>query len=162
MAIRYCGPLAIDIRYNEVLSHYRCDIFWLRPKQTRTSLILVTVGEPRVLEHAVDSKEAYDRVAHAAVSFFEEIDPVGLGWAKEDGCGWHISRQREVCCDCGEKASKDFGIGTLRPDQVVRYAWDSRPLVLCQKCATARCAASVLRKPTSTLKDARFTTRGKR
>lgn len=55
----------------------------------------VYVGAPAYLEHAVDSPIAYDRAAHAAISFADEEEPgVGEHAAMTD-TGWLISRTKE-------------------------------------------------------------------
>ena len=55
------------------------------------------MGEPGVLTHAVDSPEAFDESAHAAISFADHESP---GWAEladsePDGSGWMIFRSEK-------------------------------------------------------------------
>lgn len=64
MAIRYCGHVKINCTYRDRQCDYRCALS-IRGKQVGTQY----VGEPRVLDHAVDSPQAYDSAAHAAIVF---------------------------------------------------------------------------------------------
>lgn len=89
MAIRRSGGLTIRIALQGADGRegdrYRCS---LSDGQNRQ---VIFVLPPRALTKALDSSEAYDEAAHAAISV---ADP-GLQWAAEGdaaGEGWKITR----------------------------------------------------------------------
>lgn len=103
-ANRYSGDLRIRVAYidakpGDVYSDgtlrdrngkYRCHI---RPIGNRFVHTTVYVGAPAVLSHAVDSPEAFDSAAHAALSFaLNDGWPVEAHAAWVDNAGWHIGR----------------------------------------------------------------------
>lgn len=78
-SIRYCGSLRIRVTYVEprgemysdgtlrdVNGTYRCNI---TPYTENTDIITVYVGAPAFLSHDVDSSEAFDAAASAALAF---------------------------------------------------------------------------------------------
>lgn len=91
-AQRISGNLRIRVSYHDREGAYLCSVATLDGKQ-RTVL---TVLPPAVLRHAVDSPEAFDETAHAALSFASEVHD----WIEcnadyaPDGSGWAISRKR--------------------------------------------------------------------
>ena len=97
MATRYSGELTVRITYRDEAEDYRC-VISARGEGVRGRFLLgVYVGVPRLLEHAVDSSEAYDRVAHAALSFAAEGhgEVERLAGYHGDGTGlWHVTRKR--------------------------------------------------------------------
>lgn len=88
---RYSGDLTITLTYRERSSDYRATISYKGVRH------VVYVGEPRYLQHAVDSPEAFDETAHAAISFASEEDnEIGERAASNrDGSGWHIGRSKK-------------------------------------------------------------------
>jgi len=117
MAKRYCGLVTISIRYVDSAEHspnghYR--VYLSCPVTMARRGYSATIGAPRYSQHAVDSAEAYDDVARAALSFLQSevdakreecaynghrdlLDRAVQGWdpSKFDGCGWEVYR-REI------------------------------------------------------------------
>jgi hypothetical protein len=111
-ALRYSGEVTIRVTWidtpgrNNHGGHYRCTLSRTINKGTQWEKRVSTtqyVGAPAFLERGVgiDSSEAFDDTAHAALSFAsneetaEDDDP--NGWAehaayKADGSGWLIAR----------------------------------------------------------------------
>ncbi len=93
---RYSGEIVIRITYIETYDPngmYRC--FLKGPNgQTET----VFVGAPAFLSEAVDSPEAFDSAAEAAIAFADhEAGENGIRWGELaaydiDGAGSHIGR----------------------------------------------------------------------
>jgi hypothetical protein len=116
--MRYSGEIRIRITYLEPYlagdgapagrstmsnGEYRC--FLREPDGMGTT---IHVGAPAFLTHAVDSPEAFDAVARAALSFAHNA-----GWPVEahapwvDGAAWHIGRSP------AKAWPKEFGEGSL-------------------------------------------------
>ena len=115
-ALRYSGQIRIRITYLEpwgagtpapagrstrVNGEYRCFL------QANGARVTIHVDTPAYLLCAVDSPEAFDGAAHAAIAFAEDEYPDhGWGeWAKtkEDGTGWAIVRKPD-----GPRGQKPF------------------------------------------------------
>jgi hypothetical protein len=85
-ALRYSGALRIRVTYVDPKAGYRCAISGDGIRRT------IWVGAPNCLSHAVDSSEAFDETAHAALSFADDEDS-GIGdKAAATPEGWHIGR----------------------------------------------------------------------
>ena len=105
MAKRYSGSVTISIAYLDSSNEYRC--YLSSPVTIARQGYRVRVGAPASLSCAVDSAEAYDAVAHAALSFLadeseESVTDGMLGilrCAEPSESGWHIARSavRAVC-----------------------------------------------------------------
>ena len=65
VAKRYSGDVAVTMIYRDATSDYACRV------ATPTEVRIVFVGTPAHLEHAVDSREAFDDTARAAIAFAE-------------------------------------------------------------------------------------------
>ena len=87
MALRYSGTLTIRVLYND-RGFYNASI-----SRRGRNLWSGTVGEPRHLRVAVDSPEAYDETAHAALSFADHEGADVSRSADHTGSGWHIARK---------------------------------------------------------------------
>jgi hypothetical protein len=94
--LRYCGEIRIRITYLERGPHrngsYRC--YLTAPGGAKVTII---VGAPAYLSHGVDSSEAFDETAHAAISFADNEPESDADWSsaaavKADGTGWLIGR----------------------------------------------------------------------
>lgn len=98
--LRYSGLARIRVTYVNAFPRgaYRCFITVNPECAPRVSEALsgarIFVGEPACLCRAVDSPEAFDEAAHAALSF-----ALDEGWPVEsyaatnvEGSGWHIAR----------------------------------------------------------------------
>ena len=88
---RYSGQLRIRITYIDDsvngIEGYRCCVVRPDGKQVR-----VTVGSPRVLTHSVDSPEAFDSAAHAAIAFADDEAHDCSEFAAYTERGWHVGR----------------------------------------------------------------------
>ncbi len=91
MAKRYCGRLVIQLSYRDKAQDYWCTV-----SRAGERVGSVDVGAPAHLAVAVDSPEAYDNAAHAALSFLDvqQPEPADLSGAAMDGTGWAITRKR--------------------------------------------------------------------
>lgn len=114
MAIRYCGGLKITLFWNDNEQMYRCLISHGRARAA------VFVGAPASgfgPGVAYDGSVAYDRTAHAAVSFATSGDDdtsrelAEHAWMDHRGEGWAISRGKpkgtahaDGCFACGFRA----------------------------------------------------------
>jgi len=87
MALRYSGSLTIRVVWND-RGHYDASI-----SRKGRNLWSGTIGEPRHLRVAVDSPEAYDDTAHAALSFADSEGADVFRSADHTGSGWHIARK---------------------------------------------------------------------
>lgn len=91
MAVRYSGDVKITLKYRERENDYRATLTWPsgRGGYHRHT---VHVGVPAHITKAVDSPDAYDEAAHAALSFAnDEWSLIGeLSAMAEDG--WLVSR----------------------------------------------------------------------
>jgi hypothetical protein len=79
----------------------------------------VIVGEPKYLAHAVDSSEAFDEAARAAISFAETT--VGCSSVSYDDHGPFVSRKRSSSWVCRSSArpfspATDAPAGALNPE----------------------------------------------
>lgn len=98
-AVRFSGTCSIRIAICEDPSRqvpgsgatYRCVV----TDATSRDRAVVVVGSPPVLTQAIDSPEAFDAVAHAAISFvLEESRTTGQTFTPEhDGSGFLIERR---------------------------------------------------------------------
>jgi hypothetical protein len=87
-AKRYCGGLTLRLTYRDRENDYRC--FIAAPGAWTT----IYVGSPAVLRHAVDSPEAFDDAAHAALSFAaDEGREFVERLAAYTDSGWDIRRK---------------------------------------------------------------------
>lgn len=94
MAVRYSGSLRITLVYVDAESQYRATLAWTEgPGRSRRKT--VRVGPPRVLSRAVDSPQAYDEAAAAAISFANEEDPEIHDLAAWTDQGLYIGRSAE-------------------------------------------------------------------
>jgi hypothetical protein len=66
VAKRYSGDVVVTMIYRDATRDYACRV--AIPGETR----VVFVGAPKALEHAVDSREAFDQTARAAIAFAED------------------------------------------------------------------------------------------
>lgn len=113
MAVRYCGAVKITMRYQDKTSDYRCVV----SVPGKVAPYVVIVGQPRVLNHAVDSKEAYDATAHAALSFaaddrWSDFEEFVSYWSRDEVAAngnicrvdsWHIATPaRRMACHASE------------------------------------------------------------
>jgi hypothetical protein len=100
-ATRFSGDIAISIIHNERERQYACR---LAIPGGRSGYQVV--GEPAVLEHAVDAPEAIDAAAHAALSFaaedFHTRSDVEDHAAMTDE-GWHIGRTEKERWPCSRQ-----------------------------------------------------------
>lgn len=102
--MRYSGNVRIRITYRDagragLNGTYRCFIVCHEPREIlgavrRRKYQTVFVGAPAILTHAVDSPQAFDDTARAALAFAHE------GLANEatlalDGSDWHVGRSPE-------------------------------------------------------------------
>jgi hypothetical protein len=90
MATRYCGALRISVTWSDAAGEYKATV------HTSDGRWQGGVRAPAVLQAAVDSPEAYDGAAHAAVTFaVEESHCAHLvedAAVNVDGSGWLIER----------------------------------------------------------------------
>lgn len=90
MAKRYSGQVTVRIIYRDAtwkdVGHYDAVVSWPGGHER------VSVGEPRILTHAVDSPEAYDGAARAAISF-SRCDGDVAEWAA-DGSALIVHRSK--------------------------------------------------------------------
>ena len=98
MAIRYCGDMRISVVYEDRWSQYRCSVSPIphpdaRKTMERAMTRLVCVGNPPSMKIAVDSPQAYDDAASAAISFLVENLP-GQPDMTANGSGWKIRRSK--------------------------------------------------------------------
>jgi hypothetical protein len=126
-AIRYSGELRIRVTLLDITDsngryQYRCHV--RGPADAKT----VFVGSPASIGHAIDSTEAFDSVAHAAISFADDAGSdtfSSRAATKVDGSGWHIGRNAKAawprvlpegakCSQCPNDAD-GFVRGTDKP-----------------------------------------------
>src|SRR5579871_638262 len=95
MATRYSGSICIRVQYSEVYSETAPNGFYRVVVRLADGRKLgVIVKAPRCLDRAVDSSEAYDRVARAALAFLAvDCDDVDAQ-SSFDGRGFAVSRRR--------------------------------------------------------------------
>ena len=67
IAKRYSGDVTVTMIYRDATSDYACRV------ATPSGFTVVIGGSPRFLEHAVDSREAFDQTARAAIAFADEL-----------------------------------------------------------------------------------------
>lgn len=112
MATRYCGLLTLRLSYRDASNDYRVCI-----ATNGYHLATVYVGTPAYLTHAVDSPEAYDETARAALAFAED-DGGDLSDAAMDDSGYAVTRQ--PLSDHGIPLPRDERGRYLRPgDRIV-------------------------------------------
>ena len=100
-ATRFSGDITITIVHSEQESQYAC-----RLALPGGGSGYQVVGEPRILEHAIDAPEALDDVAHAALSFAADEPITGSDIednAAATGEGWHIGRTEEERWPCSRQ-----------------------------------------------------------
>ena len=97
-ATRFSGEIAISIIHSEQEQEYACRLAFPGDRSAYQ-----VVGEPAVLEHAIDAPEALDAAAHAALSFAAE-EPVGGSEVEQHAAmtdsGWHIGRTEKERWPC--------------------------------------------------------------
>ena len=101
---RYCGNVKINCsdisaRYTATSrDEYHC-YFFLKWKRKWKKLGMIRVGVPAYLANAVDSPQAYDDAAHAAISFAVDEEERGeKDWGISNhldmnDSGWRIRRR---------------------------------------------------------------------
>lgn len=96
-ARRWSGELRIRVRYDDrgvsdrfLNGRYHCSVS--RPATKGAEVYRVIVGAPAFLTHAVDSPEAFDAAAHAALSFASDAGFPVETYAATNEHGWHIGR----------------------------------------------------------------------
>jgi len=87
-AIRYSGRATLRLTYRDATSDYRVSI-----NSDGLPSEVVIVGEPATLTHAVDSPEAFDDAARAAISFAESLGES----CSYDDAGPFVARKRAEC-----------------------------------------------------------------
>jgi len=87
---RYSGDITISLIYSDEEQQYACQL----SADGETSEY-ATVGEPKVLEHAVDSPEAFASAAHAALSFVMDDQKDIVDKAAMTDSGWHVGRTKD-------------------------------------------------------------------
>lgn len=93
--LRYSGDVTIRINYRQHVpghGHWRNGGYYCEIALGGKRLGQILVGAPAYLSHAVDSPEAYDETASAAISFADDEEERG----EHD---WHGVGQR---CDWGD------------------------------------------------------------
>lgn len=91
MATRYSGDVVVRIHWNDRTSQYDATVSAPGERPVR-----IHVGHSPASRLGVDSPEAYDSAAHAAISFADDEES-GIGAraaTRPDGSGWHISRTK--------------------------------------------------------------------
>lgn len=104
MVKRYCGSLTITIKYRDPLPGFKGPlsngdyVCTIRRDGCASTFDRQFVLAPAHLDYAVDSPIAYDRAAHAALSFAYEGDTPARAHFDEaadfSGCGWVIRRTK--------------------------------------------------------------------
>lgn len=98
-ATRFSGDIEISVVYNERERQYAC-----RLAVPGESSVFQVVGEPAILEVAVDAPEAFDSAAHAALSFADDERRWGIEEHAAFGeSGWHIGRTKEERWPCSRR-----------------------------------------------------------
>jgi hypothetical protein len=96
MATRYCGFLRIEVVYQDATTtrpdRYRCVIKCLSEDNPIDATVYV--GTPRYNKLALDSAEAIDNAAHAALSFADNDGWPIPEYAEDSACGWVITRNQ--------------------------------------------------------------------
>lgn len=89
MATRYCGSARVSLKFVDATNQYRAVVSNRGERKT------VYVGVPPASRLAVDSPEAFDQAAHAALSFAadEGLDPNGCE-LHPSGSGWLVRRAK--------------------------------------------------------------------
>lgn len=104
MATRYSGDLTITLTYRDPHAElfdmypngdYRATISWPSRARGGKHRRTIYVGAPKYLRQAVDSPEAYDSAAHAAISFAAEEESEIGERAAIGTDGWLISRNKD-------------------------------------------------------------------
>lgn len=94
---RYSGKLKIRLAWDDREDRYSCKISGPDRTSSRdgfnTSVEYVTVGAPAVLTKAVDSPEAYDDAARAAIAFLNDTSLQEL--AALGDSGYLVTRKSE-------------------------------------------------------------------
>jgi hypothetical protein len=105
MATRYCGNLRIRIRLLADSVSYRCNVsLWVDRVRSAGWVTYTCVVDAPASGYgtgiAYDSPEAYDRTAHAAVSFGSHDLGSGDNWIDDNAeltdSGWLIRRKEGV------------------------------------------------------------------
>lgn len=90
--MRYSGALVVSITWRETAhgAKYRCTV-----RDDTDEKFVCEVGSPAFLTHAIDSSEAFDAAAVAAMAFaYEEAGMEGAAW-KDDLSEVHVGRKPE-------------------------------------------------------------------
>jgi len=100
-ALRYSGEIRIRVTYRDSDGETYSDGTFRHPNGFYRCILTcgnerakIIVGAPAFLSHAVDSSEAYDDVARAAIAFADDESGV---WGERasyaaDGSDWHVGR----------------------------------------------------------------------
>lgn len=92
MAKRYCGHWIINVKYSDRWDEYLCSIVHdADPHRVVTS---VSVKPPAHLTQAVDSAQAYDDTAHAALSFVTADEKISESELDFTDSGFRIRRKK--------------------------------------------------------------------
>jgi hypothetical protein len=91
MARRYSGKVTVSILWDDHDNRYAARVKADGSEQP----IFVTVGAPKILEHAVDSPEAYDAAAKAAIAFADDDVPGTEEQAAFTESGYFVSRKHK-------------------------------------------------------------------
>jgi hypothetical protein len=135
MATRYCGGVTIKLTWSDTnadtgLHHingvYRCLIS--SPITAPRKPYVIYVAAPRYLDTAVDSAEAYDSAAHAALSFLAHE-------AEGEWQGNHLNRQHQI-------------VDLLVPD-FDPTSWTGRGWKICRRAVDAWDARDVMKNLSS-------------
>ena len=90
-ATRYSGLATVSIRYHEILNNYTAKI--KSPAGTHTVRgVGLSTHDKRTI--SADGAEAFDKIAHAALSFAESDNFETGGETNKAGSGWEVSRRK--------------------------------------------------------------------
>lgn len=90
-ATRYSGGATISIRYIEARDNYTVKIKNSSGTNTQTGIGL-SAHDKRTI--SVDGAEAFDKIAHAALSFAESEGFTTGAEMNRSGSGWEVSRRK--------------------------------------------------------------------
>lgn len=95
MAKRYCGEIVLTIDLTDQ------DIYKVRYTSHRKLLHTEEIHPPKFFAYSLDSSNAFDKIAHAAMSFAP--DHVQGQGEYSDSPHWHIRRYK---CDTRSRGSR--------------------------------------------------------
>lgn len=153
MSVRYSGVVTIRITYRDASTSdvypdgtprnfngtYRCVLSRPKPQGSRTKTYrhVVIVGAPAFLSHAVDSVQAFDDAARAALSFGSHDDSDWGENAWQTDSGWHVGRSKNDAYAGDPREVTILSIDAWNgPDGWTWNQWYNRgkaPLSLCEK-----------------------------